>query len=92
MSRVGRGLSELADARHRSREGRDAPAAAGGPDGRHGQLRRLLSELGIDDKTAKAHVDLRSYISTARKNGLGARDALGRLAAGQPLLPAPAPI
>jgi hypothetical protein len=35
--------------------------------------------------------NLRSYITTARKHGLDARDVLARLAAGQPWLPAPAP-
>jgi hypothetical protein len=38
---------------------------------------------------AQRFLTIRSYISTARKNGLGALDALGALAAGQPWLPGP---
>jgi transposase len=55
------------------------------------KLQQKISGCWRTPEGAQRFLAVRSYISTARKNGLGARDALGRLAAGQPWLPAPGP-
>jgi hypothetical protein len=54
------------------------------------KLQQKISGCWRTAEGAQRFLALRSYISTARKNGLGALDALGALAAGQPWLPAPA--
>ena len=55
------------------------------------KLQQKISGCWRTHQGAERFLAIRSYISTARKNGLDARDALGRLAAGQPWLPAPSP-
>ncbi len=55
------------------------------------KLQQKISGCWRTPQGAERFLAIRSYISTARKNGLDARDALGRLAAGQPWLPAPSP-
>jgi len=55
------------------------------------KLQQKISGCWRTPEGAQRFLAVRSYISTARKNGLGALDALGALAAGQPWLPAPAP-
>jgi len=40
---------------------------------------------------AERYLRVRSYLSTARKNGVGALSALDALSAGTPWLPSPAP-
>ena len=55
------------------------------------KLQQKISGCWRTPEGARRFLAVRSYISTARKNGLGALDALGALAAGQPWLPAPAP-
>jgi len=55
------------------------------------KLQQKISGCWRTPQGAERFLAIRSYISTARKNGLDARDALGRLAAGQPWLPALSP-
>ena len=55
------------------------------------KLQQKISGCWRTHEGAERFLAIRSYISTARKNGLDARDALGRLAAGQHWLPAPSP-
>jgi transposase len=55
------------------------------------KLQQKISGCWRTEQGAQRFLTVRSYISTARKNGLHARDALARLAAGQPWLPAPSP-
>ena len=55
------------------------------------KLQQKISGCWRTPEGAQRFLAVRSYISTARKNGLCALDALGALAAGQPWLPAPAP-
>ncbi|MCA1701147.1 MAG: IS66 family transposase, partial [Actinobacteria bacterium] len=55
------------------------------------KLQQKISGCWRTPQGAERFLALRSYISTARKNGLEALDALGALAAGQPWLPTPAP-
>ena len=52
------------------------------------KLQQKISGCWRTHQGAERFLAIRSYISTARKNGLDVRDALGRLAAGQPWLPA----
>ena len=55
------------------------------------KLQQKISGCWRTPQGAERFLAIRSYISTTRKNGLDARDALGRLATGQPWLPAPSP-
>lgn len=55
------------------------------------KLQQKISGCWRTHQGAERFLAVRSYISTARKNGLHALDALGRLAAGQPWLPTPGP-
>lgn len=55
------------------------------------KLQQKISGCWRTRHGAERFLALRSYISTARKNGLKALDALGALAAGEPWLPTPAP-
>nr|MDQ3061235.1 IS66 family transposase [Pseudomonadota bacterium] len=55
------------------------------------KLQQKISGCWRTADGAQRFLAIRGYISTARKNGLGALDVLGQLAAGQPWLPAPAP-
>jgi len=55
------------------------------------KLQQKISGCWRTPQGAQRFLAVRSYISTIRKNGLGALDALGALAAGQPWLPAPTP-
>ncbi|MCA1677789.1 MAG: IS66 family transposase [Actinobacteria bacterium] len=53
------------------------------------KLQQKISGCWRTPEGAERFLAVRSYISTARKHGLGTLDALGRLAVGQPWLPAP---
>jgi transposase len=55
------------------------------------KLQQKISGCWRTPEGAERFLSVRSYISTARKNGLGALDALAALTAGQPWLPAPGP-
>lgn len=55
------------------------------------KLQQKISGCWRTHHGAQRFLAVRSYISTARKNGLHALDALGALAAGAPWLPTPAP-
>ncbi|MBA2263020.1 MAG: IS66 family transposase [Solirubrobacterales bacterium] len=55
------------------------------------KLQQKISGCWRTPEGARRFLAVRSYISTARKNGLDALDALARLTAGQPWLPAPSP-
>jgi len=55
------------------------------------KLQQKVSGCWRTAQGAQRFLAIRSYISTARKNGHDALDVLGQLAAGQPWLPAPAP-
>lgn len=55
------------------------------------KLQQKISGCWRTPEGAQRFLAVRSYISTARKNGLDALDALRRLAGGQPWLPAPTP-
>jgi transposase len=55
------------------------------------KLQQKISGCWRTPEGARRFLAVRSYISTARKNGLDALDALRRLAGGQPWLPAPTP-
>ena len=55
------------------------------------KLQQKISGCWRTPEGAERFLTVRSYITTARKHGLDARDVLARLAAGQPWLPAPAP-
>ncbi|WP_244957111.1 IS66 family transposase [Candidatus Frankia nodulisporulans] len=51
------------------------------------KLRQKISACPRSLAGARHFAALRSYLSTARKNGLGMLDALARLTAGRPWLP-----
>ena len=53
------------------------------------KLQQKISGCWRTPEGAERFLAIRSYTSTARKHGLSALDALGRLAGGQPWLPAP---
>jgi transposase len=53
------------------------------------KLQQKISGCWRTSEGAQRFLKIRSYISSARKNGLAPLDALGRLTAGQPWLPAP---
>ena len=55
------------------------------------KLQQKISGCWRTPHGAERCLAVRSYLSTTRKNGVDALDALARLAAGQPWLPAPAP-
>ena len=55
------------------------------------KLQQKISGCWRTPQGAQRFLAVRSYISTARKNGIDALDALGALAVGQPWLPAPTP-
>ncbi|MGH2968847.1 MAG: IS66 family transposase [Solirubrobacteraceae bacterium] len=55
------------------------------------KLQQKISGCWRTPQGAERFLAVRSYVSTARKNGLEALDALGHLAAGRPWLPAPGP-
>ncbi len=55
------------------------------------KLQQKISGCWRTPHGAQRFLQVRSYISTARKNGIPALNALRRLAAGTPWLPAPAP-
>jgi len=55
------------------------------------KLQQKISGCWRTQQGAERFLAVRSYLSTARKHGLGALDALGALAAGRPWLPAPTP-
>ncbi|MGH2840355.1 MAG: IS66 family transposase [Solirubrobacteraceae bacterium] len=55
------------------------------------KLQQKISGCWRTTQGAERFMAVRSYISTARKNGLEALNVLGQLAAGRPWLPAPAP-
>ncbi len=52
------------------------------------KVQQKISGTFRTEQGAKAFCRIRSYISTARKNALGARDALARLFSGTPFVPA----
>ena len=51
-------------------------------------MQQKISGMFRTEDGAKAFCRIRSYISTARKNALGAMDALTRLFNGNPFVPA----
>ena len=51
------------------------------------KVQRKISGMFRAEKGAKAFCCIRSYISTARKNAIGAMDALTRLFSGDPFVP-----
>jgi transposase len=53
------------------------------------KLQQKISGCWRTSEGAERYLKIRGYISSARKNGLAPLDALGRLAAGRPWLPAP---
>jgi transposase len=53
------------------------------------KLQQKISGCWRTSEGAQRFLKIRGYISSARKNGLAPLDALGRLAAGRPWLPAP---
>ncbi len=55
------------------------------------KLQQKISGCWRTPEGAERFLAIRSYTSTARKHGLRALDALGRLAAGAPWLPSPSP-
>ena len=55
------------------------------------KLQQKISGCWRTPHGAERFLAVRSYLSTTRKNGVDALDALARLAAGQPWLPAPSP-
>lgn len=55
------------------------------------KLQQKISGCWRTTKGAERFLKIRSYLSTARKNGIDAIDALTRLAIGDPWLPDPAP-
>jgi len=55
------------------------------------KIQQKISGCWRTPQGAERFLAVRSYISTARKHRLGALDALGRLAGGQPWLPAAGP-
>jgi len=55
------------------------------------KLQQKISGCWRTDEGAERYLRVRSYISTARKQGQRPLEVLAQLAAGQPWLPAPAP-
>ncbi len=55
------------------------------------KLQQKISGCFRTPEGAERFLAVRSYISTARKNGIEALAALGELSAGRPWLPEPAP-
>ena len=51
------------------------------------KLQQKISGMFRTENGAKAFCRIRSYISTARKNAVGAMDALTRLYSGDPFIP-----
>jgi transposase len=51
------------------------------------KVQQKISGLFRSDEGAKAFCRIRSYISTARKNALGALEAIARVFTGNPFVP-----
>lgn len=51
------------------------------------KVQQKISSMFRSEEGAKAFCRIRSYISTARKNAMGALDAIARVFAGNPFVP-----